>query len=102
MRTTASFGIASFRTVGCWMTTVAYISGLRRWSGLGRTNRTALAGAGKGTPMLRVVEERDEAKGEVRSALDELALEGARRMLAEALDVEVAAYLERHRQGGGG
>jgi 4-aminobutyrate aminotransferase-like enzyme len=43
---------------------------------LGRTNRTALAGAGKGTPMLRVVEERDEAKGEVRSALDELAREG--------------------------
>jgi hypothetical protein len=35
--------------------------------------------------MLRVVEERHEAKGEVRSALDELALQGARRMLAEAL-----------------
>jgi putative transposase len=65
---------------------------------LGRTNRTALAGAGKGTPMLRVVEERGEAKGEVRSALDELAREGARRMLAEALEVEVEAYLERHRQ----
>jgi hypothetical protein len=65
---------------------------------LGRTNRTALAGAGKGTPMLRVVEERDEAKGEVRSVLDELALEGARRMLAHALDVEVETYLERHKQ----
>ena len=62
------------------------------------TNRTALAGAGKGTPMLRVVEERHEAKGEVRSALDELALEGARRVLAEALDIEVEAYVERHRQ----
>ena len=48
--------------------------------------------------MLRVVEERGEAKGEVRSALDELALEGARRMLAEALEVEVEAYLERHRK----
>ncbi len=48
--------------------------------------------------MLRVAEERDEAKGEVRSALDELALAGARRMLAEALEVEVDAYLERHRQ----
>ena len=48
--------------------------------------------------MLRVVEERDEAKGEVRSALDELAREGARRMLVEALEVEVEAYLERHRQ----
>lgn len=48
--------------------------------------------------MLRVVEERDEAKGYVRSALDELAREGARRMLVEALEVEVEAYLERHRQ----
>ena len=46
--------------------------------------------------MLRVVEEGDEAKGHVRSVLDELALEGARRMLAHALDVEVEAYLERH------
>jgi putative transposase len=65
---------------------------------LGRTNRTALAGAGKGTPMLRIVEEDVDAKGEMRSALDELALEGARRMLAQALDVEVEAYLERHRE----
>jgi putative transposase len=62
------------------------------------TNRTALAGAGKGTPMLRIVEERDEAKGEVRLPLDELAREGARRMLIEALEVEVEAYVERHRQ----
>jgi hypothetical protein len=61
------------------------------------TNRTALAGAGKGTPMLRIVEQRDDAKGEVRSALDELAREGARQMLAEALEVEVGAYIERHR-----
>src|SRR5262249_45987651 len=50
--------------------------------------------------MLRIVEQRDDAKGEVRSALDELAREGARRMLAEALDVEVEAYIERHRRGG--
>jgi putative transposase len=70
----------------------AYLPELRR------TNRTALAGAGKGTPMLRIVEQRDDAKGEVRSALDELAREGARRMLAEALDVEVEAYIARHRQ----
>jgi hypothetical protein len=70
----------------------AYLSELRR------TNRTALAGAGKGTPMLRIVEERDETKGEVRSPLDELAREGARRMLIEALEVEVEAYVERHRQ----
>jgi putative transposase len=71
---------------------VAYLSELER------TNRTALAGAGKGTPMLRIVEEREGAKGEVRSALDELAHEGARRMLGEALEIEVEAYLERHRQ----
>ena len=48
--------------------------------------------------MPRVVEERHEAKGEVRSALDELALEGARRMLAEALEIEVEAYLDPHRK----
>ena len=48
--------------------------------------------------MLRIVEAKDDAKGEVRSALDELAREGARRMLAEALEVEVDAYIERHRQ----
>jgi transposase-like protein len=46
--------------------------------------------------MLRVIEEGDAAKGEMRSALDELAREGARRMLPEALDAEVEAYLERH------
>lgn len=62
------------------------------------TNRTAIGGAGKGTLMLRIVEQRDDVKGEVRSALDELAREGARRMLAEALDVEVEAYIERHRR----
>lgn len=58
---------------------------------LGRTNRTALADAGKGTPMLRVFEERDEAKGNVRSALNELAREGARRTLLEALDSRLLA-----------
>src|SRR5690242_8389947 len=48
--------------------------------------------------MRRVVEERDEEKGEVRPVLDELGRGGARRMLAHALDVEVEAYLERHKQ----
>ena len=48
--------------------------------------------------MLRIVEERGEAKGGERSALDELAREGARRMLVEALEVEVESYLERHRR----
>lgn len=47
--------------------------------------------------MLRVVETHEESKAETRSALDDLAREGARRMLAEALEAEVAAYVERHR-----
>jgi transposase-like protein len=47
--------------------------------------------------MLKVVEESKETKGDSRSTLDELAREGARRMLAEALEAEVEAYLERHR-----
>jgi transposase-like protein len=48
--------------------------------------------------MLRVVETSEESKSEARSPLDELAREGARRMLAEALEAEVRAYLERHRE----
>ncbi len=47
--------------------------------------------------MLKIVEDLGETEKEARSALDELALKGARRMLAEALDVEVASYIERHR-----
>lgn len=46
--------------------------------------------------MLRVVETRDE-KHAGPTMLDELALEGARRMLAAALEVEVDSYIERHR-----
>jgi hypothetical protein len=38
----------------------------------------------------------DEADG--RSLLDEIAREGARRMLLAALETEVAAYLETHRE----
>jgi putative transposase len=45
----------------------------------------------KVTPMLRVVA--DDARGEVRGALDEIVAEGARRMLAAALEAEVDAYL---------
>jgi putative transposase len=47
--------------------------------------------------MLRIVETvegRESSEG--AATLDELALEGARRMLAAALDEEVAAYIERH------
>ena len=38
----------------------------------------------------------DEVDG--RSLLDEIAREGARRMLVAALETEVAAYLEAHRE----
>ena len=47
--------------------------------------------------MLRVVE--DDPKGEDQAVpmdLDDLAREGARRMLVSALDEEVTAYIERH------
>ena len=48
--------------------------------------------------MLNVVGDEaveDEADG--RSLLDEIAREGARRMLVMALEADVAAYLEAHR-----
>jgi transposase-like protein len=48
--------------------------------------------------MLKVVETRGEGQAEGFGAdLDELVLEGARRMLLAALEVEVASYIERHR-----
>ncbi len=47
--------------------------------------------------MLRVVDsELQEKAGEIPATLDELAREGARRMLMAALEEEVAAYLETH------
>ena len=42
--------------------------------------------------MLRVVTD-DDARAEMRWALDEIVLEGARRMLAAALEAEVDAYI---------
>jgi putative transposase len=42
--------------------------------------------------MLRVVTD-DEGRAEMRSALDEIVLDGARRMLAAALEAEVDAYI---------
>ena len=47
--------------------------------------------------MLRIIE---DSPGEVEGLptdLDELAREGARRMLVAALEAEVTAYVERHR-----
>src|SRR6516225_7854350 len=48
--------------------------------------------------MLKVVENRDAREaGEELLRLDEIAREGARRMLSEALKAEVDDYVERHR-----
>jgi transposase-like protein len=47
--------------------------------------------------MLRVVAE-DDARQEFALALDEICRRGAERMLAVALEAEVAVYLERHRE----
>jgi len=48
--------------------------------------------------MLKVVADAGELQaGDVSLTLDEIAREGARRMLAAALEAEVAAYLERYR-----
>lgn len=47
--------------------------------------------------MTRINEDKQGPKVEERSALDQLARNGARKMLAEALDAEVAEYVERHR-----
>ena len=47
--------------------------------------------------MLRLVEKTDaREEGNEHGSLDELAREGARRMLVKALEAEVAGYLERH------
>jgi len=43
--------------------------------------------------MLRVVVD-EQARGELRAGLDEIVLEGARRMLAAALEAEVDVYCE--------
>ena len=42
--------------------------------------------------MLRVVTD-DQGRAETRSAIDEICAEGARRMLAAALEAEVDAYV---------
>jgi len=48
--------------------------------------------------MLRVAGEgAGEEAGEMRLTLDELAREGARRMLMTALEAEVGAYVAAHR-----
>src|SRR5258705_3401989 len=70
-----------------------------RWRILPPDRPPPLARGGKeAAPMLKVVVDesaQDETDG--RSLLDEIAREGARRMLVAALETEVAAYVEAHR-----
>jgi putative transposase len=47
--------------------------------------------------MLRVIQD-DRTENEERTGLDELAREGARRMLVTALEAEVAQYIETHQE----
>ena len=47
--------------------------------------------------MLKVVEKRDGREAGEELLLDEIAREGARRMLIEALEAEVDDYVDRHR-----
>jgi putative transposase len=49
----------------------------------------------EGTPMLRVVTD-EPTREQLPSALDEIVREGARRMLAAALEAEVDAYIQAH------
>jgi len=54
----------------------------------------------EGTPVLKVVHEKNESAQDgavsVASLLDQIVRDGARQMLAAALQAEVAAYLEAH------
>src|SRR5512135_3745160 len=52
----------------------------------------------EGTPMLKVVEDA-ATRVELAAGLDEIVREGARRMLAAALEAEVEAYLAAHAGG---
>ena len=48
--------------------------------------------------MLDLIELRAEESKDFTSGLDEIAREGARRMLAEALEAEVADYIARNQE----
>lgn len=49
--------------------------------------------------MLKIVDNETARDGkDGRSVLDEIAREGARRMLVAALEAEIAAYVEAHRE----
>src|SRR5437764_6863776 len=49
----------------------------------------------EGTPMLKIVVD-DAGREDLAAGLDEIVREGARRMLAAALEDEVAAYIAAH------
>src|SRR5436189_5691159 len=49
----------------------------------------------EGTPMLKIVVD-DAGREDLAAGLDEIVREGARRMLAAALEDEVAAYIGAH------
>jgi transposase-like protein len=55
------------------------------------------APARKDTPMLTIVTD-EPTREECATGLDEILREGARRMLAVALEAEVAAYIDAHRE----
>jgi hypothetical protein len=77
---------------------------LKEWRTFSTRNdlATGLAAPGKGTEILKVLAggrgSQAEPEGSGRLTLDELAREGARRMIAAALAVEVEEYLARHRE----
>src|SRR5699024_3203425 len=81
---------------GCTFPEMSYVSNqrfdqgpaLERWSG-------------KAHPMLKLVYDNGDAnhqplEGSGRSLLDEIVRDGARQMLASALQAEVAAYVDAH------
>src|SRR5919199_6411399 len=68
----------------------AYLPGIGRWSSSeGRRWRVGR----EGTPVLTVVPEDGSVEGGSSSLVDEIVRDGARRMLAAALEAEVDAYL---------
>ncbi len=66
-----------------------------------KNTRTPVAAGGRNTsPMLKIVTNEAETKevNEVPATLDELVRQGARRMLQDALEEEVASYIARYKQ----
>jgi putative transposase len=63
-----------------------------------KKRKTGRLGPEEGTPpMLKIVDSKVGSEAAVPGSLDELAREGARRMLKKALEAEVAQYVEEYR-----